>query len=284
MAALGAAEDGLFYGLERGRVAVVQGGPGTGKSHVLGSVCAVVPPERTLLLATNVLEANSHSYRLHGLSRRAEIFHDPDWDPDLGQTKAEAFMALRKRLRALRGDPAYDAILIDSGTDAIRLLENRILASLGMASIGDLRGRGSKDASYSFYDQLGDRAASFMGALAELTLPPAPKFVIVSWHSRAASESDDASKGIDHEGKVLPMMRGQYRKKLAGDADMVLFTDIQRKVVGGKQVASYVMRVLPSTDEHSKVRSISMEGAPEFIPNEFAEYLKLEHLAMKEAR
>ncbi len=276
-----AAADGKFYGLERGRVAIIQGSPGTGKSHVLGSVHH--PNRSEWELATNVLEANSFSYRTHGLSARAEIFHDPDWDPDLDKKEAVAFMALRRRLRALRADATVDAVLIDSGTDAIRLLENRILSTLGMASIGDLRGRGSKDASYSFYDQLGDRAAGFMGALAELTLPPHPKFVVVSWHSRGASESDDATKGIDHEGKVLPMMRGQYRKKLTGDADIVLFTDIQRKVVSGKQVASYVMRVQPSNDEHSKVRSISMDGAPEYIPNNFAEYLKLEHAALKAA-
>lgn len=271
---------GGFYGLERGRLLMALGGPGTGKSHLLGSVCEVVPPARVLLLATNVLEANSHLYRRHGLSARAEIYHDRDWSPDDGLFKAEAFNALRKRVRTLYGDPNIDAVLIDSGTDAVRLLENRTLASLQMASIGDLRGRGAKDASFSFYDQILDRTQAFMGTLAELTLAPHPKFVILSWHARAGSESDEATKGIDHEGKVLPMLRGQYRRKVAGDCDAVLFTDIQRKVEAGRQQTNFVMRIVPSSDEHAKVRSISMTGAPEHIPNNFAAYLELERRAI----
>jgi hypothetical protein len=291
--------DRPFYGLERGRLVIVLGPPGTGKSSLLGSVADVIDPMRVELLCTKANEANSFLYRKHGLSARAEIFTDPNWDPDLGVKEATGFNELRKHIRELRGVPDIDAVLIDSGTDAIRLLENRTLASLDMASIGDLRGKGAKDASFGFYDQLLDRGQKFMEGLIELTLPPHPKFVLMTWHSRAASESDEETKGIDHEGSVLPMMRGQYRKKLMGDADAVLFTDIRRRLepaqlakpalngqpaqpaIPAKQVVEYVVRVTPSASEHAKVRSISSVGAPEFIPNTFAAWLELERKAVE---
>src|SRR5688572_22147913 len=90
-----------FYGLPYGQVILDLGPPKTGKSTFAGSVAEVVPAERVQLLCTAANEANSWKYREHGLTERAELFIDSEWDPELGSYKAAAFKRLIKRIKEL---------------------------------------------------------------------------------------------------------------------------------------------------------------------------------------
>jgi len=264
-----------FYGLPCGQVIVALGPPKTGKSSFAGSMAEVVPSERIALLCTKPNEANSFMYRKHGLTGRAEIFMDSGWDPELGSFKATAWLALQRRLKELSADPNIDGIIIDSGTDSMDLLSHESLSGMQVAgkvpgSTGDLRVGGAKDASFAYYDKMKNGAQRFMTRLVEAAMNmAAPKFIIIPWHTQAPSEEEQAKEGISHEGKVLPMIEGKYRQKLAGDCDVVVYTDVVRKIEGGKPVVKHVIQIGPTNDKHAAIRGVKLP-AEATLPNEFA--------------
>ena len=265
-----------FYGLPFGQVIVNLGPPKTGKSTFAGSICEVIPPERVALLCTKPNEANSFMYRKYGLTERAEIFMDAGWDPELGSFKATGWNALQKRIKELATDVNVDGIIIDSGTDAMELLSHASLASMQVlgktpASTGDLRAGGAKDASFSYYDKIKVGAQGFMTRLVEAAMnPTAPKFIIIPWHTQSPSEEEQAKEGISHEGKVLPMIEGKYRQKLAGDCDVVVYSDVVRVIdpTNKKPVVKFVIQIAPSNDKHAAIRAITLP-ADATLPNEF---------------
>jgi hypothetical protein len=270
------ADSKRFYGLPWGLVTVVLGPPKTGKSSFAGSVAEVVPAERIALLCTKANEANSFMYRKHGLSERAEIFFDKGWDPEFGEFKPTGFRALNERIRALRGSKDIDAIIVDAGTDAMDMLSHSILAGMRVGdaqipgNVGELRQKGAKDASFSYYDKMRVGAQQFMNRIVECAMDPLhPKFIIIPWHTQAPSdEEQEKAGGIGFEGKVLPMVEGKYRQKLAGDVDLVLYSDIKRSIVNGKPAVQHIVQVAPTNEKHAAIRSIAL-GSTSTFPNDF---------------
>ena len=268
------AERPLFYGLPWGQVIVVLGPPKTGKSTLAGSMAEVVPAERIALLCTKANEANSWLYRKYGLSERAEIFSDPGWDPEMGSFKADAWMRLNKRIISLTGDKAIDGIIVDSGTDSMDLQSHDILKGMKVndkvpGDTGDLKAKGAGDAPFQYYGKLKAGAQRFMNRLVECAMHPgAPKFIIVPWHTQAPSEEEMTREGVSFEGRTLPMIEGKYREKLAGDCDVVVYTDIRRTVVAGKPTTQHMIQVMPSPDKHAAVRAMPM-GTEQWLPNSF---------------
>lgn len=264
----------LFYGLPWGQVIVVLGPPKTGKSTLAGSMADVVPAERIALLCTKANEANSWLYRKHGLSERAEIYSDPEWDPEFKKYKAGAWRRLNERIGKLTGDTSIDGIIIDSGTDSMDLLSHDILAGMKVlgatpGDTGDLKVAGAGDAPFAYYGKLKAGAQRFMNRVVECAMHPgAPKFIIIPWHTQLPSEEEMAKEGVTFEGRTLPMIEGKYREKLAGDCDVVVYTDIRRTMKDGKPTTSHVIQVVPSTDKHAAVRAMPM-GTEQWLPNEF---------------
>lgn len=268
------AERKLFYGLPWGQLIVVLGPPKTGKSTLAGSMADVVPPERIALLCTKANEANSWLYRKHGLSERAEIFSDAGWDPEMGSFKADGWKRLNKRIQTLTGDKSIDGIIVDSGTDSIALQSHEVLAGMKVngkipGDTGDLKVSGAGDAPYAYYGKMGAGTARFMTRLVECAMnADAPKFIIIPWHTQSPSEEEIANAGTTFAGRTLPMLEGRYREKLAGDCDVVVYTDIRRTMVSGKAAVQHVIQVTPSPDRHAAVRAMPM-GAEQWLPNEF---------------
>lgn len=244
------------YGRATGLMTMVVGAPKTGKSTFLASVAEVVPPERIVLLIPKLNEVNSYGYQLHGLAERAELFVDYDWDPEEGSRTAVAWKALSKRIRELRDDPEIDAVLLDPGTDAIKLLRNDIYAGMGASSAKELRAQG-RDANFSFYAQLADRAEAFITRLMYLLAGDHPKHVVIAWHAQPATE-DDAEKagGIEFEGNVLPMIAGSYRRKIAADMDLVLYSDVRANMTPQGMKDEHMVQVRASGDRHAAIRAL----------------------------
>lgn len=173
-----------FYGLPWGQVIIALGPPKTGKSSLAGSMAEVIPPERIALLCTKANEANSFMYRRYGLSERAEIFSDSEWDPEFKSYKASAWKALNRRIKELTGNKAFDGIIIDSGTDSMDLLSHEILSGMKVlnaipGSTGDLKVAGAGDAPFAYYGKLKAGAQSFMNRIVECAMHrEAPKFII----------------------------------------------------------------------------------------------------------
>lgn len=268
---------GSFYGLPQGSLILVMGPPGTGKSYMAGSVCDVVGADRVALLCTKPKEVSSYQYVKHGLAERAEVFYDPEWDPEFNETTAIGWKLLNKRLRELKRQDDVDAVILDPGTDAMVLLSHDIMSSMGIEALADLRESGGKGRSYTYYGEFAEKVQRFVSRLAELTLPPNPKFVIVPWHVQSANEDEvSKGKGTMFEGAVLPMLPGQYRQKLAGDANEVVFSEIMRSYnTQMKRVEEkFVVRVAPTAEKHAKLSSVPRSEVAT-IDNDFASLLKL---------
>lgn len=265
---------------------VVLGAPGLGKSTFASTVAKVVPPEEVLLLVAKPGEEKSFGYVRSGLTDKAEIYHDREWSPTLGKFKAGAYLRLYERIYKLQDDEKYGAVIIDPGTDVIRLLEHHILSLHGVGSSGDLSD------TRSFYAQLADKAEEFLqqaALLASAGGSKRPKVVIIPWHVQPVKEgeyvkgvrtesADQKARGIEYEGAVLPMIEGKYRRKLAADVDMVLYCDVKVtkdfKSSPPKETVEYVVQVSPNEEKHSKIR-LAPGLAQQYLPNDFAKLMEV---------
>lgn len=278
------------YGLEDGESILVLGPPGTGKSHFAGSVASVVPPERVLLCCPKPGEKTSALYRKYGITKRAELFTDlAGWDPDNGKYAASAWRNMYDRISDLLADEDYDAVIIDPFTDAVDLLEHHILSPHKVGSPGELSD------TQGFYRQLRDKSNEFIQRTVALSIAgvaKSPKFVIVTMHTQPPKEamtlsarqgggqkasSDMRGEGIEFEGRVLPQMEGSYRRKMAGDFGLVVYTDVKTgsrlnpQTKKMEQGTDFRIQVRCSEDRHAKMRSIVAEAVPDYLPNEFKE-------------
>lgn len=272
---------GSFYGLPQGFSLLLAGSPGTGKSHFLASVCEVVPPEKVDLIITKPRELESEGYARYGLVEQANVFSDVrTWRPHADKYEATAWSRLLDHVYGLLDDEEKDAVILDAGTDAMTHLERFLIAPNRVASPGDLHD------TRGYYRQIASNAEAFIQILTALTGPEArrPKFVIVAWHTQPPKDSgqqttasaDQKGEGIEYEGRVLPMIEGGYRRKIAGDFSCVAYTDI---VPGGKKLdpktkkmvesgPEYRIQVLADKDRHAKIAGMLAEG-DKFMPNEF---------------
>lgn len=281
------------YGVGDGESVLTLGPPGTGKSHFLGSICEVVDPSRVLLLCPKPREKTSALYKKHGLTQHAEVYTDlAGWNPERGKYEATAWRKLYDRVDGLLSDTKYDAILLDPFTDAVTLLEHHILAPHKVASPGELPN------TQAFYRQLADKSYEFiqrLTALADSSVAASPKFIMVAMHVQPPKEavtlaksqgggikesSDQAAEGIEYEGKVLPQMEGSYRRRIAGDFGLVVYSDVKAgkrmnpQTKAMEQATDFRIQVRCSEERHAKMAPIVSDAVPEHLPNRFAEIFK----------
>jgi len=262
-----------YDSLEDGLSTVIIGPPGTGKSTFAASVCEVVEPERVLLLVTKPREKSSYLYRKYGLTKRAEVFHDIKWNPEAKKYIADAWHSLMARLDSLYEDTDYDAIILDPGTDAIKLADHSLMAPHKVGSPGDLGD------TRSYYRQLKDKSQEFVDKLVGLSssdFTKSPKHIIVTWHAQPVKEGDQVSKDLAFLGNMLPAIEGGYRIKLAGDFSNCVKSEIlpARRVMDKitkkliEQPEQHVIQVRGDADFHAKVAD-APPLKEKYLPNNF---------------
>lgn len=245
---------------------VIAGPPGTGKSSVLGSMADVLGRDRVLLLATLAREAESWKYQTDPPIPRI-IFQDNGWVPTLGKLQATAFREFIDTLEWLHDvDDQYDGIVVDSGTELAELGWHLCMLPHGVATPAEMDGDKSRFLPYESLDIHLSSAVSKLQALTKTA--KRPKHVLVSWHVQAPKEdttegkgdnkrtkesADNAGKGVEYEGDVLPMVRGRFRRRVASQFDAMLYTDVQFRLVQGQGLTPrFMLQVRPNPERHSK--------------------------------
>ena len=282
---------------------IVAGPPGTGKSTLVGSMAEVLGADRVLLLATLARELKSWIYQVYKIPHI--LFEDPEWQPGVaeqfdgmrgdGKYITRSYQQFLDTINWLRyEDDQYDAVIVDSGTELAELFWHTSLAPHGASSPSEMEQR-SRWLPYETLANLLGRAIQETVSLTEVA--KRPKHVAFTWHVQPPKEdtiesvgggggkvskksADHAAERIEYEGKVLPMVRGQYRRKVASQFDAVLYTNILvQPVTGGVSLKSkgmdvqYRVQVRPDPDRHTKVPGPLPDQ--QFIGNTFKEFLKL---------
>jgi hypothetical protein len=242
---------------------LILGPSGTGKSTAASSVADLPDVERTLVCCCKGRERSSFGYQQRLDKLDIEIYEDPRWRPSLNRFEADAHMKLLTRLDGLLEDDIYDAVVIDPFTDAALNIEHEILKPMEIGSPGELAD------SFAFYGQLKSKADELVRAAIFLTTAAVrPKHVIMTMHVQPPKEdsvykgvkktsADKVARGIEYEGSVLPMIDGAYRRKMAGDFDLVIYTGFDESYFDKKlkkQVKNFFyLQVSPDRDRHSKI-------------------------------
>lgn len=262
---------------------VVAGPPGTGKSWFLGSMAEKGP---TLLLATMAREAKSVRYQQHNVD--VVLLEDEKWRPTAGSFEATAFTSFLNIIEELLDDDHYHNIIIDSGTELGEHAWHEAMKVHGVASPAEMSDNRSRWLPYEQLDILLDQAVK--GCVALTSLPPKPKNVAFSWHTQPPKDdtveqggtkksADNRGEGVEYEGNVLPMIRGRFRRRLAGQVDAFLLTELTMKMGAGSKslkhglVPTYEIQVRPNPERHTKFPGVLPNVS--FIPNEFTELEKL---------
>lgn len=245
---------------------VIAGPPGTGKSTVLGSMADVLGRDKVLLLATLAREAESWKYQQDPPIPRI-IFADNGWVPTLGKLQATAFREFIDTLEYLHDvDDQYDGVIVDSGTELAELGWHLSMLPHGVATPAEMDGDKSRFLPYESLDIHLSSAVSKLQALTKTA--KRPKHVLVSWHvqapkddttegkgsdKRVKASADNAGRGVEYEGDVLPMVRGRFRRRVASQFDAMLYTDVQFKLVQGQGLTPrFMLQVRPNPERHSK--------------------------------
>jgi len=245
---------------------VIAGPPGTGKSTVLGSMADVLGRDRVLLLATLAREAESWKYQQDPPLSRI-IFQDSGWVPTTGKLEAVAFRQFIDTLEYLHDvDDQFDGVIVDSGTELAELGWHLCMLPHGVATPAEMDGDKSR---FLPYESLDIHLSSAVNKLQALTkTAKRPKHVLVSWHVQAPKDdttekvggdrvrkesADNAGKGVEYEGDVLPMVRGRFRRRVASQFDAMLYTEVQfRPIQGAGLVPRFMLQVRPNPERHSK--------------------------------
>jgi len=282
------------------RAFVVAGPPGTGKSTLLGSMAKTLGPERCLLLATLPREVESWLYEQYRVPHI--LFEDTEWTPALigpggevlnvGSYRATAFKNFLDTIDWLREDELYDGIMVDSGTELGEAAWRLALSASSVGSPSEIEGK-SRWLPYETLDSNLDRAIKGLVSLTQTA--KRPKHVGISWHVQPPKDdqevsvgtdkmkkksADNAGEGVEYEGKVLPMVRGRFRRRLAGQVPTIVYTDVKVEYeTGGMSMANrglkveYRLQVRPDMERHSKIPGPL--PTVQYIPNDFAALLKL---------
>jgi energy-coupling factor transporter ATP-binding protein EcfA2 len=275
----------LLDAFEGGTTHLYIGPPGTGKSHLCGSICELIDPEKVVLIAPKPREINSYLYTKYGLNKRAQIFRDHRWAPAVDSYEADGYLRLMRYLLSLYEDKETQAVILDPLTDAVQLAAHDLLKAERAATPRELRD------SIGFYGALRYKLKDMVQTLVGLASAdlPRPKHVLVTIHAQPAKEEDikgketaDAkAKGIEFFGDVLPMMEGGYRRELAGEFDIVGYTGVRyefEKRPDGKDDYTkgrrprYYVQLAPDQERHAKI-AISPALAEKELPNTVAAIL-----------
>jgi AAA domain len=274
---------------------LVEGPPGTGKSTLCGSLAEYVGADKTLLIATLAREIESWKYK--ALNVPHVLLQDANWKPDAGQFLAEGFPEFLRLMRWLRDeDDQFEAVILDSGTELAEQAWHLALSPMSVSSPAQIEGR-SRWLPYETLTNNLDQAIKELVTLT--TTAKVPKHVAVTWHVQPPKDdqvvegvkkesADHAAKGVEYEGDVLPMVRGQYRRKLGSQFPTVVYTDILVKANMGLSQTNarsidveYRLQVRPSVERHTKLSGPLPEA--QFIKNDFKELLKLVQQSSKAA-
>lgn len=256
---------------ENGNTFLLAGPPGTGKSQAAASIINVPGIDRAIVLGTKQRELASYGYNDARFTK--ERFIDAKWRPSIGMFEADAFVRLLHRLFDLYDDDQYDAVIVDAGTDAYNFAGNELRKVEKAATPRDM-----KD-SRGYYGALKAKSKELTEAVTALAYASRPKHVIMTMHTQPAKE-DEASqkKGIEFEGSVMAAIEGGHRDVIAGDFDVVLYTDIknERKLVSGKMQEStnFVLQVRPDHERHAKIALGPLLDVKE-IPNDLSVLFKM---------
>lgn len=268
---------------------VAAGPPGSGKSTLLGSMAEV---GKTLLIATLAREASSWKYRQHDVD--TIILQDLNWRPSQKVFESEAFSKFLELMQVLLNDDIYDCICVDSGTELAEAGWHEAMRPYSVASPAEIEGK-SRWLPYDTLDTLLDQAIKQLVSLGytdEFQVAKKPKHVGIAWHVQPPKEdstedaggtkvrkasADHAGEGVEYEGKVLPMIRGRFRRRLVGQVDAYVHTDIRMNVerVGAtmKKSTEYVIQVRPDVERHTKLPGPLPDV--DYVPNNFKELLRL---------
>lgn len=276
---------------------VVAGPGGTGKSTLNGSMAEVLGADRILVLATLPREAESWKYNHYQVDR--VLFTDPNWNPELGKYEASATPKLIAMLEYLRDvDDQYDGIILDNGTDAAEHAWHLALSVHKAASPAHIENAKERWQPYESLDTSLDTIVTNLCSLT--TVAKRPKHVGISWHVQPAKEdsvegkgdqkvtkesSDNRGMGVEYEGKILPMIRGKFRRKLITKVDAFVYSDILVKRNFNRDALSktsiddiptlvtYRIQVRPDEERHTKLPGPLPEM--QYIPNDFRAFRDL---------
>jgi len=261
---------------------VLAGPPGTGKSTFLGSMAEVIEPKRLLVIATLPRELDSWKYQEHNPQRL--LLEDSGWAPAQKLYNATAYNQFLETLDWLREeDDQFDGVVVDNGTELAEQAWHLALAPNRVGSPSELDGQ-SRWLPYETLDSLMDQGIKGLVALTKIARRP--KHVAIAWHvqppkddtvdnqTKVKKESaDNAGRGVEYEGDVLPMVRGRYRRRVAGQFSAVLYTDIKMEVTDKGLRPRYRLQVRPNQDRHTKLPGPLPPVA--YIDNNFKDFLAL---------
>ena len=275
------------------RFAFIVAGPGgTGKSTLLGSMAK---SHKTLLLATLSREVASWLYR--ELNVDTVPLWESGWcttDAETGalpaNLKVEAFQKFLAVTRELRNDETYDAVVLDSVTEFAEIAWHNAMLPHGVIAPAFITDNKSRWLPYETLATNLDQAIKNLVSLVNASETKRPKFVGVSWHVQPPKDdqietvgqglnaqrqkkvsADHVAEGVEYEGKVLPMIRGGFRRKLSSQVDTFVYSDIlyETRQQGARMVKTpkYVIQVQPDEERHAKIPG---PMAPmKYIPNDF---------------
>lgn len=183
-------------------------------------------------------------------------------------------MALLERIHGLQEDDQYGAVIVDPGTDVMKLIKHHILAPYGVGSSGDLNNR------HGYFAQMADKGEEFVQELTLLASEGGsvrPKIVIVPFHVQPIKEGDEQAQDVEFQGKVLPKVEGSYRRTILADADMAIYchlkTERSYKTSPPKDTTEYLIQVVPNEERHAKIR-LAPRLDQQYLPNDYSELVE----------
>lgn len=278
-----------------GHLGMVAGPPGTGKSWFCGSIAEYCEPEEILVIATMPREAESYMYQKHDVD--VCVVYDHRWIPDRGKFEATGYNELLKIFEDLRTDTKYKAIIIDNGTEMGELAWHDAMAPHGVSSPAKIKGNNKWDPYVQITENIQQLLTGMMILTGKIITPDGdelptgvarPKFVWVPWHLQPPKEkpdgdesADEKAKGSEYMGEMLPMLKGGFRRKIAGFFSAVVYSGIVSVQTGEgmKMEPNYVVQVIGDHEKHAKIPGPMPDKKDlirgKYIPNNFSEFMKL---------